>query len=99
MSIKGKYVRLEKTGVSNSPFVSTPDVVQYKYGEENKGTSVPKGYWVTGVLCADVEVGKPIVVARDYRNGVKAVGTFISSPVKEIDGNVITTDNSIYVLS
>ncbi len=103
MSWNGKYVRIEKLEAAENSLFPTPNAQDFKYGEENPGMSIPKGYWMTGTLVADIEVGKSLMALRDCRNGVSALGEFISSAIKSVEnqnnGLVVRTCNSTYFVS
>lgn len=66
------------------------ETVQKPVGE----LTLEEGYWVEGHVQALPEVGKSLVMMRDTRNGVRMLGTFATSPVVKIEGNVIHTNNS-----
>jgi len=76
------------------PAASNSEYVPGSNGVENK--SIPIDYWLTGELTEPITVGKPVMVVRDTRNGVKALGLFQSSPVVEVTPTTFKTRNSIY---
>ena len=59
---------------------------------------LPVGSTVEGELLAPIAVGKMIGVLRRIRNGRPARGLFVSSPVRRIRGDRITTENAVYEL-
>lgn len=97
-----EYVRITKISAEEKPYAPTPDMSDYKAGEQNSGVSLPVKYTLTGYLRNDVEVGERLVVARDTRNGVKMQGIFSTSPVQDIElfpgGMLFHTENSVYRL-
>lgn len=96
------YVRCSKVGVVEDPEVPTSEGDDYEFGGFNPNTSVPVDYWVTGELRRDPEIGKPLWIDRDCRNGVKIPGQFMTSPVVslEVVGEKLRVDtrNSTYIL-
>lgn len=54
------------------------------------------GYWIEGVLLGPVVEGRPLRVLRSVRNGVEALGLFVSSEVCLIEGNFYHTENSVW---
>lgn len=93
--------KITKICASDNPIVPTANVEQYECGHLND-LSPFEGYWVTGELEYPIEIGLPIRLKRDCRNGVKIDGIFVSSTVKVIKGgklspaHIIVTNNSIY---
>jgi len=61
-----------------------------------EGCSIPVDYWITGNLIGVIQVGNPVNVARDSRNGVKCEGWFQTSPVIEVTRETFLTQNSVY---
>ena len=60
---------------------------------------MPPGYWVEGVLCFDLKVGRRLLLARDVCSGAERDGVFETSPVVMIQWQqpvVVTTKNSTY---
>ncbi len=65
-------MRVRVTKVSDNP------------GEmQSHGEAINEGYWVEGELW-QLETGKPLVVKRDIRNGVKAEGWFTTTPLQRV---------------
>jgi len=96
--MKQKYVRLTKLKPVENPLIPTPLAEDYVSGQDNGAVSLPIDYWVTGTLHEDPQVGLPIRVRRDCRNGEWIDGTLTTSPVQRIDGDMIYTANSVYKL-
>jgi len=65
-------------------------------GDHNDYKSLPLDYEVEGTLFAPITIGECVRLARDVRNGVKAEGIFVTSPVTEITATSFSTKNSIY---
>jgi hypothetical protein len=97
-----KKVKISKLKAVDNPKFLTPDKNNYKYGEDNNGTSIPIDYYIVGTLLYDIEVGKPARILRENRNGVEALGVFVTSLIKSIEENknglLFHTENSIYQL-
>jgi len=58
--------------------------------------SLPVAHAMKGVLLADVEVGKPVYLARMARNGELVDGIFTSSRVASVAQGGFTAASSIY---
>ncbi len=67
----------------------------YRVGDSND-TSVPIDYTVTGFLLAPIAVGLGVQLLRVERNGVSAVGMFLTSEVHEVTPDGFITANSVY---
>ncbi len=93
---KKTKVLLEKVRPAALPSVPTAKAEDFKMGQINLGVSVPTGYNCEGILLEDVEVGHPIQMLRQKRQGIESAGIFESSIVNIIEDNLIYTDNSIY---
>ena len=94
-------VKITKIEPVKNPFVRTASKEDYVCGEEQEdNVSLFNGYYAIGVLERPIECGKPIRMLREDRNGVKALGGFITSPVKSVDSyedhTIVKTDNSVY---
>ncbi len=62
-----------------------------------KHRSLPVDYTLRGRLMMNIEIGECLEILRIERNGIKALGVFRSSPVREIDEFCrVVTNNSIY---
>jgi hypothetical protein len=99
---KSAYVRIRKLAASANPAAPTPDMKDYRLGEENPGLSLPVDYEIEGELRHDIAVGQPISALRYKRNGVEVTGIFASSAVVSITqsatSNIVATANSIYLV-
>lgn len=97
-----EYIKLIKIDTSVNPEIPTPEMRKFAPGEHNPGASVPISYWVTGWLLNDVEVGRPLIIERNNRNGVVMPGIMNTSAIQEIElfpgGLLLSTINSIYRL-
>lgn len=67
------------------------------------GIPLEEGYWIVGELIRPLEIGQPVIVHREMRNGVAVPGTFTTSLICEIEGYptldgaaTIKTENSVY---
>jgi hypothetical protein len=89
-------VKIQKIGAAANALAPTPDNKDYVPGEVNEGVSLPVEYCIEGYLLKAIEHGVSVVIDRYARNGVSAVGMFVSSPVIEFDSTTFTTYNSIY---
>ena len=72
-----------------------------KLQQVSETVTLSEGYWLMGQLAAEIKVGKPVLVARHVRNGVKIFGIFNTSPIKKIvpEGEGVLhlhTHNSVY---
>lgn len=102
MISENTYVKCSKLSAVDKPDSPTAAADDYEYGNVNLGVSVPVDYWVTGELKNNPEVGQPLYIARDCRNGVRVDGDFRTSPVVNIESDngklKISTRNSVYLL-
>ena len=99
-----KYVKITK--IAHRPDAKFPPAKtgDWEPGTENPvNTSLPVGYTVEGWMAGPPNEGQPIEMERHVRNGVKALGYFTTSPVKEtgkgrLDGfdGEFYTENSVY---
>jgi hypothetical protein len=69
----------------------------------NPETNYQNGYWSEGILASDITVGEIIILLRnlradyeDYTKQVETEGIFTSSRILEINGNLVTTKNSVW---
>ena len=105
MKWQNTYVKLEKLQATEDPEVPTPTKTGYKYGEYNRGVSVPKGYWITGTCFNEPKTGTSLVINRDSRNGINSIGTMRTSIIEKISTTdesnqlLIETQNSIYLIT
>jgi hypothetical protein len=91
------WIRLTKIAATSCPHTPSASPENYLYGSENL-LSPPIDYWLEGFLFAPPKVGETLKVDRRIRNGVVARGFFESSPITAVDGNRVTTMNSIYFI-
>lgn len=76
-------------------------VLLEKIEQVSETNTLSVGYTVKGQLLRDIEIGKPIFVARYMRNNVESLGIMNTSVVKSIscetDGSLkVYTENSVY---
>jgi len=93
-----KFARISKLAPVTDPEYPTPSMEDYETGKLNGNVSIPVDYWIEGYLTDEPEVGKPVVVDRVNRCGVKMPGIFTSSIVTEITDTGFKTLNSVYNL-
>lgn len=95
-------VKIQKLSAVDNPEFPTPSKEHFVDGEAHHGVSIPVEYTITGVMRNDLEVGQSLMVARDTRNGVEAIGIFYTSVVTSIEpfngGLFFSTQNSKYRL-
>lgn len=60
--------------------------------------SLPIAYTLKGILLNDIVVGEQVQVDRTERNGVKEVGSFVTSPVMKVTECGFATQNSVYLI-
>ena len=89
-------IRIEKIGEVPSGLPSNPKGAHIDGQIQNENFSLPIEYTIEGNLIGEMEIGEPVTVARDTRNGVKVTGIFTTSPVQEIKGHTFKTRNSVY---
>src|ERR1035438_5488132 len=92
-----KFVTIQKTGITDDPLIASATWDEFKPGGPNT-KSLPEGYTMTGILHNEPQVGQPLMLLRQTRNGVPALGIFTSSVITKIEGNKIWTLNSIYTI-
>lgn len=92
------YVRVVKINRTENPVQETANKETYIHGAFNK-ESPYIGYWLEGYLLKPVAVGSSIWVDRRVRNGEPIAGEFKSSRIQKIEGDMIYTHNSIYLLT
>ena len=95
---KGSPIRVIKLSACEAPLFPPCSWDDWRIYEENTTVSFPVDYEVEGALMDEMEVGKPIVVLRTHRNGVRADGFFYTSPVREFKNGAAITMNSIYFI-
>lgn len=102
---KRPYVRISKISPSEDPKFQTPSFDDYNSLKGEVDLTLPVDYWIEGYLTQEPCIGKPVLVEREVRNGVKIGGLFITSEVTEVSVNfdkfestetIFKTQNSIY---
>ena len=93
----GSEVILRKLAVAPGAKVQSATWDDYIPGVPNQA-SLPVAYELTGILCEDIEVGQPFSIERHTRNGVAIRRNFESTEVKSIEGDRVTTQNSVYLI-
>lgn len=97
-----KFVRLKKLSAAMNPAAPTPEMANYKAGEDNGEVSLPVEYTVEGYLAKEVIVGEGLLIDRISRNGIMSKGITNTSPVVKqellANGATIYTTNSVYLL-
>jgi len=92
-----QFVRLEKISASPSPASRSVPWEEWKLGSRENQGSLPISYTLEGRLLTPIQVGHRIEVLRVRRNGIEALGCFLSTPVVAIrEGNIVETSNSVY---
>lgn len=98
--VRPPFIRLTKIAECHDPTFASATFEEFRHGEVNAGVSLPRGYWLEGWLLYSPQPGRPVVVWRVNRNGTRAVGLFVSSPVEcLLASNRFTTRNSMYTWS
>jgi len=61
---------------------------------------IDNGYWAEGFLALDIRVGHPIYICRmrNILHPTGRLGEFTSSRVEKIEGNIVHTQNSKYLI-
>lgn len=92
--------RLKKLKSVENPYYPTADGATYIPGALNANGQVspPVDYEVEGNILYPIEIGKPVIMDRQKRNGVVARGIFQTSKVVKIEENLLYTYNSVYEL-
>ena len=89
-------IRIEKVAESGTGLPANARLNHIDGQEQNPNFSLPLEYTIEGDLIGSIAVGKPVVVDRDTRNGVKITGLFATSAVQEVSHNTFKTRNSVY---
>jgi hypothetical protein len=92
---EGDYVRLEKIGSTPNGLPACP-MSWYSPGAFTGFLSLPERYWIEGVLEENPRIGGRILLSRYVRFGVASRGCFRSSLICSIQGDRITTFNSVW---
>lgn len=91
-------VEVTKINVPHIAEVMTADKEDYVCGELNL-LSPFVGYTLKGFLLEEPQVGGQIRIDRVQRNGIDCPGYFCSSYIQSIEGDTITTCNSVYKIT
>lgn len=91
-----KRIHIEKVAENPGGFPSNPKDRHEPGVGQDPNFSLPIDYWIEGLLLNDIEVGSPVSVMRDIRNGIQMYGFFASSPVTELTETQFKTRNSVY---
>ena len=91
-------VEVTKINVPHIVEVMTADKEDYVCGELNL-LSPFVGYTLKGFLLEEPQVGGQIRIDRVQRNGIDCPGYFCSSYIQNIEGDTITTCNSVYKIT
>jgi len=89
-------IRIEKIAEAQGGLPANDRQLHIDGQEQDGNVSLPLEYTIEGNLIGEMEIGEPVIVARDTRNGVKVSGMFTTSPVQEINGRTFKTRNSVY---
>ena len=93
----GQLVRLIKRASTPDAQVAPGSWNDWVPGALDNHGSLPVDYEMMGFLLRPIKVGEAVRLWRISRNGVKAEGLFISTPVQEVRGREsVITSNSIY---
>jgi len=92
--------RLKKLKPVENAECPTADATLYIPGALNANGTVspPVDYEVEGDILYPIEIGKPVIMDRQIRNGVVARGIFQTSKIVKIEENLLYTCNSVYKL-
>jgi 23S rRNA maturation-related 3'-5' exoribonuclease YhaM len=89
-------IRIEKIAESETGAPANPRQNHVDGQEQEPGYSLPLEYTIEGDLIGTITVGKPVVVDRDTRNGIKAPGLFTTTAVQVAHDGTFKTRNSVY---
>lgn len=89
-------IHIEKVAEVKSGLPANPKGAHVPGEEQNENFSLPIEYWIEGTLINPIEVGNPVCIQRDNRNGIKIDGYFTSTNVTEVTTNQFKTQNSVY---
>lgn len=93
---KDDYVLVEKLEATPDALFKPAEFDDWIPGGLNIGKGVPVGWTVEGTIVNDIVPGKMATVLRTKRNGIAALGIWETSVVKQVIGDMILTQNSIY---
>jgi hypothetical protein len=96
--------KITKLEICKNPVFSTANSIEeyresvarslFTISDDHLSPSV--GYEVVGNIIQFPEVGKCVMMDRKFRNGVEVRGDFYTSRVTAVDGDMFTTQNSVY---
>jgi hypothetical protein len=89
-------IRIQKRAEVSSGLPANPREAHVDGQTQNENFSLPIDYWVEGELLQGITVGESVVIARETRNGVVAMGMMTTSPVVEVRATSFSTKNSVY---
>lgn len=93
-------IKIEKIGEAQGGLPANDRQLHIDGQIQDGNVSLPINYTVEGELVGTIVVGKPVVVNRDTRNGVKVPGIFNTSEVQtiapKVNGGTFHTRNSVY---
>jgi len=89
-------IHIEKISAVKTGLPANPRHLHVDGEEQDENYSLPLEYTIEGELVGEILEGEPVVVVRDIRNGVKALGMFNTSPVTKVTKNRFHTQNSVY---
>ena len=89
-------IRIEKVSEVKTGLPAHPRHLHVDGQENDENYSLPLEYTIEGELVGTIMEGNPVVVVRDTRNGVKALGMFNTSTVTKVTKNQFFTQNSVY---
>lgn len=92
----GTLVSIVKRAESSSPIFRAGNWETFTPGVYNPTASLPVDYEILGFLVEDIRVGKPVILLRVARNGVRVLGYYQSTIVLELRGDGYVTKNSVY---
>lgn len=92
-----KITKVAKSPSAKYESADSPDSYRASL-EAGENVSPNIDYWIIGDFLQPPEIGKSVVVDRRIRNGVKMLGIFRSSIVKEVTPTGFITNNSVYLV-
>jgi len=97
----GQRVKVTKLAALPNAAVATAKWEEYVPGQGATGgrvLSLPVDYTATGVLIADIVIGRGVTIDREERNGVQCPGFMHTTSVTEITPTSFKTRNSEYLI-
>ena len=89
-------IRIEKISAVETGLPANPRHLHVDGQAQDETYSLPLEYTIEGELVREILEGKSVVVVRDTRNGVQALGMFNTSPVTKVTEDQFYTQNSVY---